>query len=352
MRKLPIMTRYVSDGPGKMSLAYASGWDTSIFQMLLPVTSPSLRERRAKRGEGTTLSGDHLTLGALMKFSWLLLLTILLAVPLKANGQSVDWQSVIWREPQVRYLLTDMTLGGDTGLYRDYATKERDPDSREAIRLWDAGVRVVNAKAFERKWVANPHGKDGRVMRVVERGSNRTIRGDEVLLTSDTQFEQGKIRTLLALWTLGVDVAHDDKNRSDPNNVEALRRWDEGARVSNGDWFELIHSASDSRLVFRGGKHAVDPVHIRLNSDVAYPENNVRYFLADMSLGGSREFYFRTAEQAHEMGCQEAVIRLDGGVTVTNLDQFERKQVSGKTLITRKGGEQRISGQDVKLSTD
>ncbi len=65
----------------------------------------------------------------------------------------------------------------------------------------------MNAKAFERKWVANPHGKDGKVMRIVEQGSNRTISGDEVLLTSDTQFEQGKIRTLIALWTLGAEVA-------------------------------------------------------------------------------------------------------------------------------------------------
>ena len=89
------------------------------------------------------------------------------------SAQSADWQDVIWREPQVRYLLADMTLGGNTKLYRDYATAERDPDSREAIRLWDAGARVVNTNEFERKWVTNQFGKDGRVMRVVQRGSMR-----------------------------------------------------------------------------------------------------------------------------------------------------------------------------------
>ena len=57
----------------------------------------------------------------------------------QASAQSADWQKVVWREPQVRYLLADMTLGGSVKLYRDYATTERDPDSREAIRLWDAG---------------------------------------------------------------------------------------------------------------------------------------------------------------------------------------------------------------------
>src|SRR5262245_56614431 len=103
-----------------------------------------------------------------------------------AIGQSADWQSVIWREPQVRYLLTDMTLGGNVLLYRHYTTTERDPDSREAIRRWDARARVVNTNEFERRWVTNQFGKDGRVMRVVLRGSNRTITGNEVLLTSDT----------------------------------------------------------------------------------------------------------------------------------------------------------------------
>lgn len=37
-----------------------------------------------------------------------------------------------------------MTLGSNAKLYRIYATTERDPDSREAIRLWDASAHVVN----------------------------------------------------------------------------------------------------------------------------------------------------------------------------------------------------------------
>ena len=85
---------------------------------------------------------------------------------------------------------------------------------------------------------------------------------------------------------------------------------------------------------------------------VIWREPQVRYILADMMLGGSRDFYHRTAEAAHEMGCQEAVARFDVGVKVINLDQFERKQVDGKTLITRKGSKERISGMTVKLSTD
>ncbi len=106
-------------------------------------------------------------------------------LPPHARSQSADRQAVIWRQPQVRYLLADMTLGGNRKLYRDYPATERDPDSREAIRLRDAGVRVVNTNEFERRWVANQFGKDGRGMRVVFRGSNRTIAGSEVLLSAD-----------------------------------------------------------------------------------------------------------------------------------------------------------------------
>src|SRR5207237_3755121 len=84
----------------------------------------------------------------------------------QSNAQSADWQEVVWREPQVRYLLADLCLnGGKSDLYRKYATEEKDPDSREAIRLWDAGVRVVNTNAFERKWIASQYANDGRVMR-------------------------------------------------------------------------------------------------------------------------------------------------------------------------------------------
>jgi hypothetical protein len=39
-------------------------------------------------------------------------------------------------------------------------------------------------------------------------------------------------------------------------------------------------------------------------------------------------------------------------VKVTNLDQFERKKVDGKALITRKGSNERISGNEIKLNSD
>ncbi len=272
--------------------------------------------------------------------------------PAAVRGQSADWQSVVWREPQVRYLLADMTLGGDVAMYRKYAVEERDPDSREAVRLWDAGARVVNARDFERKWLTNEFGKDGRVLRIVQRGTQRTIHGSEALLTSDADFQQAEIRTILAQLTLGARREEWQKRAAEPNVAEALRRWDAGARAINAGWFALAAAGSEPRLTYRGGSKPVDPLLIRLNSDLAYPESNVRYFLIDMYLGGARDFYHRTAEAAHEMGCQEAVARYDSGVTIVNLDQFERKKVGGKTLITRRGSDDRIGGMEVRLSSD
>ena len=270
-----------------------------------------------------------------------------------AAAQSADWQEVVWREPQVRYLLADLCLnGGKSDLYRKYAVEERDPDSREAIRLWDAGVRVVNTNAFERKWIASQYAKDGRMVRIVYRGSDRTITGNEVLLTSDFGFQDAAMRLALLRFTLGAPISESGDRQPDVSTAEAIRRWKAGARVLNTNWFEMRKRGAEQRVCYRGTERPAEGAHVRLNCDLPYPEVNVRYFMADMALGGSRDFYWRTAEIAHEMGCLEAVARHDAGVKIANLDQFERKKVDGKVLITRKGSNKRIGGMLVKLSTD
>jgi hypothetical protein len=273
-------------------------------------------------------------------------------LPWAAPAQSADWQQVVWRDPQVRYLLADLTLGGNPALYRDYATREKDPDSREAIRLWDAGSRVVNTNDFERRWVTNRFGKDGRVMRIVLRGSTRTITGNEVLLSSDLGHDQPRIRRVLLDLSLGQPVSAYDSRTQDVNVVEALRRWQAGARVLNPNLFVAEGQGLEREIFYRGTRTSVDPSHTRLNTDLPYPETNVRYFMADIALGGSIEFYRTAAERDHEMGCREAVRRTEEGYRITNLGQFERKQVNGRTLITRRGSDARISGMDVKLSSD
>jgi hypothetical protein len=274
------------------------------------------------------------------------------ASPMLVCAQSADWQQVVWREPQVRYLLADLTLGGNPGLYRKYGTEEKDPDSREAIRRWDVGARVVNTNDFERRWITNGVYTTNRYLRVVLRGSNRTITGNEVLLTSDLGFDDTAMRLTLLSFALGKPVSEIEGGKGNPSTAEAIRRWKTGARVLNTNWFEARGDGVNRRLYFTGTDALAGGSQVRLNCDLAYPENNVRYFLADISLGGSADFYRRVAEEAHEMGCLEVVTRWDAGVRLTNLDQFERKQVKGKTLITRKGSDERISGMEAKLSTD
>jgi hypothetical protein len=243
-------------------------------------------------------------------------------------------------------------------LYRDYAAKERDPDSREAIRLWDSGARVVNTNDFERRWVPNKFGMDGRVMRVVFRGTERTIDGNEVLLSSDAALNEGRVRYILLDLSLGNPSLVAWSGRVEPEAAEAMRRWKEGAWVVNTNWFLVVTEPGpkgSTEIVFRhnGRRHSwINGDQIRLNSDVAYSETNVRYFMADIALGGGLEFYRAAAERDHEMGCLEAVRRTEDGYRITNLDQFERKKVDGKTLITRKGSNERISGMAVKLSSD
>ena len=282
---------------------------------------------------------------------WTVLLGLGLAA-MPAFAQSADWQQVVWREPQVRYLLADMTLGGNVAMYRDYATREKDPDSREAIRLWDAGSRVVNTNGFEHRWVTNKFGKDGRVMRIVFRGSARTITGNEVLLSSDGQFEERLVRATLLELSLGADPKSYAATGPSPEVAETLRRWEAGCRVLNPHLFARGGQENGAHFRYRGSGKPADLGRVVLNSDLPYPETNVRYFMADIALGGSIEFYRAAAERDHEMGCLEAVRRTEEGYQITNLDQLERKRVDGRMLITRKGSNERISGKDVRLSTD
>jgi hypothetical protein len=279
-----------------------------------------------------------------------LAISLLLAAALRVGAEKLAWQTEVWSEPHVRYLLADLSLGGNPSLYREYSAG--DPDSREAIRLWDAGARVVNTNDFERRWLTNRFGKDGKVMRVVQRGSERTINGDEALLTSDFLFQCDRVRVILADFALGADLSMYEKRRKDPNVAEALRRWAGGCRVLNPDWFERHGADGQSQIVYAGTTNRADGARIRLNTDLDYSEIKVRYYLADIYLGGVRSFYFGVAESSHETGCREAVARFDFGVRIINLDQFERRSINGQILITRKGESARISGKEIALSTD
>jgi hypothetical protein len=78
-------------------------------------------------------------------------------------------------------------------------------------------------------------------------------------------------------------------------------------------------------------------------------ESRVRYILADIQLGGV-DGYYREHVDAEEVA--EALRRWDAGITVTNIDQFERKLVGDTWQVVYAGTETLIDGKDVLLTTD
>jgi len=77
-------------------------------------------------------------------------------------------------EAQVRYILADIQLGGVDAYYRQWSDQAM---AVEAIRRWDAGVRVTNIESFERKVVG--------AWMVVYQGTSTQISGWDVILSTD-----------------------------------------------------------------------------------------------------------------------------------------------------------------------
>jgi hypothetical protein len=80
-----------------------------------------------------------------------------------------------FNEAQVRYILADSQLGG-IDYYRQFLDQ---PAVAEAVRRWDAGVRVTNINQFERKIVGD------KGWQIVYVGTDTLIDGMDVRLTTD-----------------------------------------------------------------------------------------------------------------------------------------------------------------------
>ena len=82
-----------------------------------------------------------------------------------------------------------------------------------------------------------------------------------------------------------------------------------------------------------------------------FDEADVRYKIADMQLGGVYGFY--KGQENNDPNTKEAVKRWENRVRVSNINKFERKIVEGKGwLIVHKGTNNRVHGDDIKLTTD
>ncbi len=85
---------------------------------------------------------------------------------------------------------------------------------------------------------------------------------------------------------------------------------------------------------------------------VSYHEAHVRYLLADIALGGSPDYYRQWVAEG-DPDTTVAMRRYEAGVTVTNLNRFERKRPAGKnTRVVYKQTDRMANGFDIRLSSD
>jgi hypothetical protein len=96
---------------------------------------------------------------------------------IKYVDELLSFTSQFTNEARVRYILADIQL---TNTPEPYRASIADEETAEALRRWDAGVRVVNIDQFER---ASVNGE----WQIVPAGSGRPINGTDIRLTGDPQ---------------------------------------------------------------------------------------------------------------------------------------------------------------------
>ncbi|MFX0208554.1 MAG: hypothetical protein ACFFDT_21410 [Candidatus Hodarchaeota archaeon] len=131
-------------------------------------------------------------------------------------------------EAGVRRIMLDITLAG-TYAYFNAHRDEANP--KEALRRWDAGVRVVNADEFERKEVGAPGN-----WRHTYKGTTTEIDGMDVILTTDTNSQQRvitKLRTgifaddVVRIWVshMGIEGQYSVDGRVENTNGIRLHQF-------------------------------------------------------------------------------------------------------------------------------
>ncbi len=160
-----------------------------------------------------------------------------------------------------------------------------------------------------------------------------------------------RMRLALLDLTLGTSPEKlSSEAGKDPAIHEALRRYAQGDRVLNAHLFERGRKG----FVMKGAGRALDPVYIKLNSRSGVPRSQCpAIFWRTCGWVVLAIFTIEPPNPRMKMGCSGSCMPfLIRRFKIVNLDQFERKNVDGKTLITRRGSNARISGLEVKLSTD
>jgi hypothetical protein len=92
-----------------------------------------------------------------------------------SSSTLISFTPISTNESHVRHILADMQLGNNIDSYRAAITDE---ETAEAVRRWNAGIRVVNTGDFERKIV------NGQ-WHIVRLGTRNPALGTDVILTTD-----------------------------------------------------------------------------------------------------------------------------------------------------------------------
>lgn len=271
------------------------------------------------------------------KLSYLL---IILCLPMALVAQKS------YRTNWAKYILADICLGADIGFYEKFAKEEGDANSSRAVRWFKQGVLVENLNEFERVEL------EKNVIRIVRKDNKQPINGRELKLTSEKRYNEYQVRLILAQLLLGAELFDFQPQFGTPDVQEALIRRTDQVTVSNLDQLERIQLNGKWTVVKKGTKIPVDGKMIELDTDADYYQDDARYMFADMCLGGSVDFYRDILYKWRDPNAGGALNMLDEGVKITNLSLFERRTYGEKCDIVYQGTTIRITGKDVKLSTD
>jgi hypothetical protein len=251
-----------------------------------------------------------------------------------------------YRSNWAKYILADIYLGAPVEFYEKFAREENDANSLRAIRWYKAGERIANIEDFQRIELAK------NVIRIVHKGTKQEISGAELLLSGANNFTESNVRIIQASLLLGEELSTYLPRFGEPDVTEALKRRTDNVLVTNLKDMELVWINDSCKVVKKGTKIPVDGKAILLDIDEGFYQEDARYMFADMCLGGPVEFYREILYSWRDPNAGGALQMLDQGVKITNLSIFERISKGDKCDIVYKGTNIRITGKDVKLSTD
>jgi hypothetical protein len=175
----------------------------------------------------------------------------------RIHGMNAFLTTDPFNEDRVRVILLAISLGTPISYYRGFPNE---PHAVEAVRRWDAGVRVLNYENAEIKDIG-----DG--LYVYFKNTNQRIHGMYAFLTNET-YNEDRVRYMLLDLSLGGPIDYYRNFPDDPNAVEAVKRWEAGVRVLNSDNTERKDIGEGIYIYFKNTAQRVYGMYAFLGGDV------------------------------------------------------------------------------------